>query len=103
MGFPFWRISSHSDLIALNNALDMHYIWEILHSYIVKAYFGQFDFPHLRFSGPLWPKYYWAWAVLLFLCHFFHKNIVKAQCGLIFSFSFEGPLFKKVDSKITST
>ena len=40
MGFPFWRISSHSDLIALNNALDMHYIWAILHSYIVKAYYG---------------------------------------------------------------
>jgi hypothetical protein len=26
MGFPFWRISAHSDLVALNNALDMHYI-----------------------------------------------------------------------------
>jgi hypothetical protein len=26
LGIPFWRVSSHTDLIALNNALDMHYI-----------------------------------------------------------------------------
>ena len=26
MNFPFWRITSHSDLQALNNALDMQFI-----------------------------------------------------------------------------
>ena len=26
MNFPFWRVSSHTDLAALNNALDMQFI-----------------------------------------------------------------------------
>ena len=26
MNFPFWRISGHNDLAALNNALDMQFI-----------------------------------------------------------------------------
>jgi hypothetical protein len=29
MNFPFWRISSHSDLAALYNALDMGFLWII--------------------------------------------------------------------------
>ena len=28
MNFPFWRISSHSDIVAFYNALDMGFMWE---------------------------------------------------------------------------